>query len=185
MALTTVRFRPLFGRIITVVIVALAVLGIAGFAAAGDWLSLSRNFGTIAFIAVMVWAVFWRPELVVADDGVTVANVFATHHIAWQAIERIDTRYSLSIHTKSGKVAVWASPSPGRRGGSQQLGETASTAPGQITQVLYQHWESMHKRGQVAAETVGAPSTQSRRWHRKTIVALVALLLIGIVLPFI
>lgn len=183
--MTTVRFRPMFGRIITIVIMALALVGLAGFVAVGDWLGFTRNFGTIAFIAVMVWAVFWRPELVVAEEGVRVVNVFATHEIPWQTIESVDTRYSVSIHTARGKVSVWASPSPKRRGGRLQQDDTAGTDPGQIAQLLRQHWESVRDNGNGVAAAASAPSTQHRRWHRKTIIASVALLVIGIILPFV
>ena len=135
MALTTVRFRPLFGRILTIVIATLALVGIIGFAASGDWLGLTRNFGTIAFIAVMVWAIFWRPELIVEQGGVTVVNVFASHHVPWPAIQRIDTRYTLSIYTPTGKIAVWASPAPGRHGAAAitrgDLAQVTNAARGQ------------------------------------------------------
>ena len=73
-----------------------------------------RYVWPILLVAVMAWALFWRPSLRVQEHGITVENVFRTYFVPWPAIRQIDTRYSLTLHTSQRRVTVWAAPAPGR-----------------------------------------------------------------------
>src|SRR5690606_33349577 len=72
------------------------------------------------------------------EHEVTVRNVFRTVHVPWQAIQRIDTKYALTLYTAEGKIAVWASPAPNRYSqfttsrGDMAVAESARAASGSI-----------------------------------------------------
>ena len=73
-----------------------------------------RYVWPILLVAVVAWALFWRPSLRMQEHGVTVENVFRTYFVPWPSIQGIDTRYSLTIHTSRGNIPVWATPAPAR-----------------------------------------------------------------------
>ncbi|MDJ0334480.1 PH domain-containing protein [Salinibacterium sp. G-O1] len=156
-------FRPVFGRILGVVVELIAGLGIVGFIVAGDAEALLRyGWGLLLLIAV-VDALFWRPSLHVAEHAITVRNVFSTITVPWPAIQRIDTKYALTLYTSAGKVAVWASPAPNRYAahnaaasdarlasngmGAVRPGDLLSTGSGAAAFVIRRHWDELRDDG--------------------------------------
>jgi len=111
----TAEYRPGFGRGLAV---AIAVLG----GAAIIW-GLITNAAAIApFIApillvvVLTWAAYWRPAVVVTPAGVELRNVTRTIDLPWPTIQRIDTKFALTLYTAYGVYSAWAAPAPGRSG---------------------------------------------------------------------
>src|SRR5215217_2659037 len=114
MVFRSTRFSPGFGRVLTVLVAAVGLAALAGFVLTGDLVGLLR-YGALALLLIaVVWAMFWMPELRVEEHEVTVRNVLRTVHIPWNAIERIDTKFALTLYTAEGKVDVWAAPAPSR-----------------------------------------------------------------------
>jgi hypothetical protein len=157
-------FRPAFGRVLSVVVVAIAVAGIAGFVLTGDVNGLARFSWALALVAVVGVALFWLPSLAVAEHEITVRNIFSTVHVPWPAIQRIDTKYALTLYTPRGKVTAWASPAPNRyasqlsasadtrraaagQGGSIRPGDLLTTASGAAAYVIRSHWEQLRDDG--------------------------------------
>ena len=99
-------FRPAFGRVLSVVVVVMAVAGLASFVVTGDWLGLVRYGWALALLGAGALAVFWFPRLDIAEHEVTVRNVFSTVHVPWPAIERVDTKWALTLHTAEGTTHV-------------------------------------------------------------------------------
>ena len=70
----------------------------------------------------------------------TVENVFRTYFVPWPSIEGIDTRYSLTIHTRRGAVAgvgdAGSRPPPRARDSPRKdfdgIGETARGEHGSL-----------------------------------------------------
>lgn len=202
MSFQEVRFSPVPGRILAAVTVAVCALGI-GTLVWADAASALRYGWILVLGAVLAWALFWRPRLVIQEHGVTVVNVFRTFFVPWPSILAVDTRFALTLHTVGGRVSVWAAPSPGRhrtlglagkdfegvgetaRGahGSLRPSDALSTSSGSLAQVIRRHWEDLRDAGAFAH---GAdPDAAVVTWHRATMAAVAALAaatLIGVLL---
>lgn len=191
------QFKPAFGRVLTVVVSMVALAGLAGFVVAGDWSGLAR-FGALPLLLIaLVWALFWAPELRVEAHAVTVRNVFRTFSVPWTAIERIDTKYALTLYTRGRKIDVWAAPAPSRfavtgmsredagrvaesargAGASIRPGDALTSASGAAAHVLRLHWETLRDDGALDA----APAHAIRiDWHVGTISVLAVLAVAGL-----
>jgi Bacterial PH domain len=196
------KFKPAFGRVLTVIITVAAAAALVGFVVTGDWDGL-RRFGALPlFLIALVWALFWAPELRIEEHAVIVRNVLQTHHIPWSAIQRIDTKYALTLYTAERRIDVWAAPAPSRysvanlteeearrvtesaraAAGSIRPGDALSSASGAAAHVIRLHWEQLRDDG---AFDVGAPHTVRSEWHVVTAVVLgvlAALSLAGLLL---
>lgn len=157
-------FRPAFGRVLTVVVGAMAIAGLAGFVVSADWGGLLRYGWGLVLLGVLAVALFWLPSLAVAEHEITVRNVFSTVHVPWPAIQRVDTKYALTLYTARGKVTAWASPAPNRYagqvsasrdaslpgadlGGSIRPGDLLSTASGAAAYVIRTHYDQLRDDG--------------------------------------
>ncbi|MFM6968319.1 MAG: PH domain-containing protein [Microbacteriaceae bacterium] len=124
---------------------------------AGDFV---RALAVFAFLSVACYAAFWRPRLDIDDNGVTVRNPFSTHRIEWGAIDRIDTKWGLTLFVGERRISVWAAPAPGRHAaatatrdlgrhlpestylaGTVRPGDLASTESGGAAAIVRRHWE--------------------------------------------
>ena len=194
-------FRPLFGRVLAVVVGVVVVLGLAGFVVAGDTAALARYAWGPLLIAVAAFAAFWFPSIAVAEHEVTVRNVFSTMHVPWPAIQRVDTKWALTLYLPGGKkVAAWASPAPNRyaaqvgaskdtklaaqgQGGAIRPGDLLETPSGAVAFVIRSHWEDLRESGALDAGV--EPGSVRRDWHWVTIIAMSVLAVatvLGIVL---
>src|SRR5665647_356164 len=116
----TVEFRPRLGRGLTVGVAVLAVCGVV-LTTVDDLTTALRYAPMFALAVVVVWALFGRPAVLVSDSGIELRNVLRTIELPWPAIERIDTKYALTLYTAYGVYAAWAAPAPSR---VQALGAT-------------------------------------------------------------
>lgn len=200
MSTETFHYRPLFGRILTGAVLVICAAGLVGFALTGDTEDLVRAAWPLLFFSALVIALFWRPEITIRPDAVEVVNVFSTITVPWPAIERIDTRYTLTLYTATRKVPVWAAPAPGIRGAvaiersdvrnlnesaygpghSVRPGDATSSPSGQVAFVLRQRWEALRDAGFLDSGAV-EEGTLRVRTHGWTIAILATLLLASVV----
>lgn len=193
-------FRPLFGRILAVAVGVVVVLGLAGFVVAGDLASLARFAWGPLLVAAAGFAAYWFPSISVQEHEVTMRNVFSTVHVPWPAIQRVDTKWALTLYLPGGKkVAAWASPAPNRyaaqvgaskdtklaaqgQGGAIRPGDLLETPSGAVAFVIRSHWEDLRESGVLDA---GAePDSVRREWHWGVIITL-AVLAVATVLGFV
>ncbi|MEZ3159709.1 PH domain-containing protein [Microbacterium sp. BWT-B31] len=187
-----VFYRPVFSRILAAVTIGVCAIGVIAMVWQ-DAESAVRYAWLLALIAVVAWAMFWRPSLRVQEHGITVVNVFRTHFVAWPAIEAIETKYSLTLRTAHGVVRAWASPAPGRqrtyglarkdfdgvgqsaRGEHESLrpSDALSTPGGNLAQVIRGHWERMSAAGLFASGV--DPEASVTTWHWTTIAVIAGL----------
>lgn len=184
MRFAPVSFRPTFGRVLSVIVVVIAATGLVGFVIAGEGL---RYAWAMLLLAAVALALYWFPRLDVAEHEVTVRNVFSTVHIPWPAIQRVDTKYALTIDTTEGRVTVWASPAPNRyatqsatRSGAKLAGDQAGFAPrpgdlletqsGAAAYVIRRHWDDLREAGLLSAGV--EPGSVRRDIHWTTIIVL-------------
>jgi len=191
MRFAPVSFRPTFGRVLSVLTAIIAGLGLLGFVVGGDGLGLVRHGWGLLLIAAVGFALFWFPRLDVQEHAITVRNVFSTVTVPWTAIQRIDTKYALTLYTSEGKVTVWASPAPNRyasqvssttdtriadqdSGGSIRPGDLIHTASGAAAFVIRRHWQQLRDDGFLDSAVVEEGSMH-KRLHTATIAVLSAL----------
>jgi hypothetical protein len=152
-----------------------------------------------ALVVGSVWALYYRPEVGVDDGGVHVVNVLRTIDVPWPSIQRIDTKWALTLFTAYGKVTAWAAPAPGGfasrmagrqdfkglpestygGGGSIRPGDLPGTASGSAALVIRRHWEMLRDAGHLDDPKLefAEPPT---RWHFQTILVGAALVLVGL-----
>jgi hypothetical protein len=189
-------YRPLFGRILSVVIGVLGLGAIGSSVVAGDPLFALRSVAPIGLIVTLVFAAFWFPSVSVRADEIEVRNVFSTHHVPWEAIRRVDTKWALALETDRGTVSAWASPAPGRysiigttrgdvtrtassaraAGASIRPGDSLSTASGAIAHVIRTHWEELRDDGLLDEPDTG---TGSRREPHVALIVTCAVLAVA------
>jgi hypothetical protein len=114
----TAVLRPTSGKVLTVAMGAFAAVGLFSFVFRGVWKD-ALGFTPLAVTVVyLCWVLFWYPSVTVEPSGVTVRNPLRTFHVSWPAIVRIDTRYALTLFTKTTKkIVAWSAPSPSRYAG--------------------------------------------------------------------
>lgn len=187
-----VRLSPRFGRILTIAVGVVAAAALASAVSQGAE-SVLRTVAPVALLVVATWAAFWRPTVVVHADSVTVRNVFSTEEVDLADIQRIDTRFALTLDTVNGRVTAWAAPAPGRHsvitaqrsdtrhlpestysGGTMRPGDLVTSDSGTAAAVIRRRWEDLRdEKGGIG----DGPATGRRRTvHVATIAVLAALL---------
>ncbi|MBM9476947.1 PH domain-containing protein [Nakamurella flavida] len=183
--------RPTGGRVLAVSVWVICAAGAVALAVSQGPGVLVGSGAWLLLPAVAVWAVFYRPGVAVDDGGVELVNVLRTVRLPWPSIQRVDTRWSLTLHTAYGKFSAWAAPAPGRyaarrdqrrRGGRAsadeggiRLGDLPDSESGAAAESIRRRWEALRDAGHLddpRLEFDRAPT----RWHLGTILALVALL---------
>ena len=190
------RFRPAFGRVLTIVIAVIALGALIGFIVAADIGGLLRSGWWLILLAAVTWAMFWRPEVEVLENEVTVRNPLSTWHVPWPAIERIDTKWALTLYTPSGRIEAWAAPSSGRftvftlgpedtrvtetarLAGSIRPGDTLSSESGAAANHIRRHWELLRDDGLL--DRAIEPGALHRAWNVRTILLLSVMVILGL-----
>lgn len=185
-------FRPAFGRVLTIVIAVIAAGALAGYLVAGDVLGLLRSGWWLLLMGAVVWALFWMPAVEVLEHAVIIRNPLSTWTVPWPAIQRIDTKWALTLFTERGRIEAWAAPASGRYtvftlgpddtkvsetarvAGAIRPGDTLSSESGAAANHIRRHWEQLRDDGLL---DVGVePGTLRRTPNTRTIVLLGALL---------
>jgi Bacterial PH domain len=76
--------------------------------------ALLRFTPVIALVGYALWIVLWSPSVTIGPSGVTVRNLLRSSDVTWPAIQRIDTRFALTLYTTAGTIVAWSAPAPSR-----------------------------------------------------------------------
>jgi hypothetical protein len=109
-----IRLYSRFGRVLTAIVISLLLIAIVLIAANEGLLSA---FAALPFAALLTWItmlLFWFPQLLADDRAITIRNVWIEYLVRWESIQRIDTKYALTLVTEHRTIAVWSAPAPGR-----------------------------------------------------------------------
>ncbi|MGV8876567.1 MAG: PH domain-containing protein [Rhodoglobus sp.] len=178
--------HPRFGRLLSILVAAALVAAFTLTITQGQWRAALQLLPIFALVAVITWATFWRPAVIVTGSGVTVRNVLRSVTIAWPEIRRIDTKYALTLETTHGTVSAWAAPAPGRHSvlsavrqdgthlpessylaGTVRPGDLITADSGQAAYLIRSHWERLRDDGFLDAAT--SEFTRLRvTWHWRT-----------------
>ncbi|QNK80875.1 PH domain-containing protein [Nakamurella sp. PAMC28650] len=192
---TAQTFRPTFGRWLTAAIWTLSVIALLSAFIQSPAAGL-RAAPWLALLSGAVWAAYWRPQVAVDVAGVHLVNVLRTIDLPWPSIQRIDTKWALTLFTAYGKFPAWAAPAPGgmnatlisRRTGSGlppstfgphgtiRPGDHPDSASGAAAAVVRRQWEELRDLGFLDDPRLEF-SRPPIRLHRRTIVAGALLLL--------
>lgn len=191
--------RPRFGRILAACVIAICV------AAAVTMIIQSPAVGVTALpmlglLAFAAWAAYWRPSVRIDDDAVTVENIFRSIRVPYGDIQRIDTRFALTLFTEKQRVTAWAAPAPGRHrilfvqreqgahlpessylAGTVRPGDLVGSDSGAAAYLVRRRWEQLRDGDMLDAHAGGL----STRVHTVTIalgVVLVAALTASVLL---
>lgn len=188
-----------FGRVLSIVVFAACAAALVLTVVQGRWVDALQLLPVFSLVALLTWAAFWRPAVIVTAAGVTFRNVIRTIQIAWPEIRRIDTKYALTLETSHGTVSAWAAPAPGRHSvfsavrqdganlpessylaGTVRPGDLITSDSGQAAYVIRTHWERLRDDGHLDAAT--SEFTKLRvTWHVRTLAA-VAVLIVAVLL---
>jgi hypothetical protein len=197
-----VEYRPAFGRVLAVVTAALGVGGLVTGLVSDAAVTLPYVAPAL-LVVVAVWAAYWRPAVVVSPAGVELRNVTRTIELPWPTVQRVDTRYALTLHTAYGDYAAWAAPAPSRArvqtaraedarnlpgstygpGGSVRPGDLASSGSGQAAMLVRARWEELRDAGLLDDARLERERPRVR-WHVGTLAAM-GVLLAASVLPLV
>ncbi len=200
---TTLRSR--FGKVLVVAIWLIGVVVIVSLFLPFELLVTVRTLPVVAFCAYGIWILFWSPSVTIAPSGVTVRNLIRSSEVTWPAIQRVDTRFALTLFTSAGKIVAWSAPAPGRhsvfratRPELSRLPESTygvgdSIRPGDIPQsesglaALYvrRYWEQLRDAGFLDSGAVEGTGVRTRWLVRETLILGGLLLLSALVLALI
>lgn len=188
-----VVFRPRFGQVLTVGSAVLCGVALVTTFVQDPATGL-RYAPVILLAALLVWALFGRPAVIVGPAGVVLRNVTRTIELPWPSIQLIDTKYALTLHTAYGTYAAWAAPAPSRThtlraakdetahlpsssfgpGGTVRPGDLAGSDSGQAAMYIRRRWEELRDAGYLDDPRLEHARPRVR-WHWRTLVAVAAL----------
>ena len=195
----SVTLRPRFGKVLCISVWVIMAVVLVSLIATLDGERILRFTPGLLLIAFGAWLLFWRPAVRVEPFGVEFINLLRTRTISWPAIQRIDTKYALTLYTTGGKFSAWAAPAPGRGtlnrankqdlrglpestygpGNSVALGDVPSSESGAASLVVRRQWEALRDAGHLesgAVEGTGVTTT----WHYYSAAALAVLIIASV-----
>jgi len=107
-------YRPVFARVLLVVVAAFALWWEADLLVHGRLaLAVLGALWTAAAACALV-ALFWRPAVIVDDEGAELRNVLRDVRVPWAALDGVETRYALTLVSGGRRYTAWAAPTTGR-----------------------------------------------------------------------
>jgi hypothetical protein len=155
-------FTSRSGKILAVVFILVFGGAAASTAATSGLVDGLRGIVITAFLALAIYATFWRPRLIIRESGVNVRNVVATHEIEWGAITRIDTKWGLTLFLGTKRINVWAAPAP-----SRYAAMVASRDQGQHLPESTYLAGTVRPGDLVTSDSGGAAALVRRHWERR------------------
>lgn len=184
-------YRPTSGRVLTIVVFVVCVLGLVATALQTDLGFFLRSIAPFAFLGTLIFSAFWMPKIELREAEIEVRNVFSTAIIPWSAIRSIQTRWSLVFLTDRGKVNAWASPPATPSVGvgflirgmaiprNTAAGEDPAPGKESVTQIIRANWDRLSDQN--LHDPVGAGTGPRRSVHWATIAILAALLVAAVI----
>lgn len=87
--------------------------------------------GWALLLLVVVWAMWWAPDVVLREQGLLVRNTWLQHEVDWRQLEQCRTRWFLEIVLKDGGVVrAAAAPRSGGLRSSWQASRNLGRQPG-------------------------------------------------------
>lgn len=195
-----VTLRSRFGIALTVAMWAICLIVLVTLGTDGGPAGVLRHGPAVLLVAYATWMVFWAPAITIDPSGVSLQNIVRTHRVTWPAIQRIDTKYALTLVAGGRKFTAWAAPAPSRfsmmnarrqelhslpestygPGMSIGLGDLPKSESGVAAYHVRAHWEALREAGHLDLGTVEGSGVVTA-WHRNQLIAFLALTALAIV----
>lgn len=190
-------FHSRFNQVLAVVVWLFCCGAAAAIAVSG---SSAGYLPLVALAAFLGWAGLWRPAVRVADDAVTIVNVFSTVVVPWSALIQVETRYALTLVTPKGRYTATAAPAPGRlatalsrrdlsrvqqqaaSAGDLRPGDLPNTDSGAAAYLVRERWEKLVAEERIELGVADETAVR-RRWHGVVIALSCALILATALAP--
>jgi len=190
--------RPMSGRIIAVVLVALALaIVIAGTIQLGPE-AILPHLAVPVLIGYLGWYLFWAPCVRVSPGEVVLDNPATLTRIEWPQITMIDTKWALVVYTAHAKHTAWAASAPGRYSviaqakhelrhlptdtyiqGTIRVGDIPTSDSGAAAITIRRQWEALRDAGHLEkARPEHAEPHVTVHWVRVAVLA--ALLVLAV-----
>ncbi|MBI5161353.1 MAG: PH domain-containing protein [Micrococcales bacterium] len=167
---------PLGSRVLTVGVLAIALVVAGSLVGWGRWEVLLRAAPGIALVAAGTIVLFWLPRVRVSPTGIEVVNPFRTYRAGWEAVQEVGTRWSTTLYTESGRIEVWAAPASGPLTGARDRARTGTAA------IVRRQWEA-YRDAPPLGSTGNGLSRHGHPLRVALLVTLAALTLLSILLP--
>lgn len=157
-----ITLRPRSAPLLSAAVWALcAVLAVDALARAGT--AGARDLPFLALVAALVWAVLWRPRVILQEDAAEVRNPLRTEHLPFEAVAavRVGAMLRFDVEGTGGTrtVTAWNGPglsrgdSPLRRAAEARGVRAGARAPGTAERL-------------VREQEASASAVVRRRWER-------------------
>ncbi|HSE70011.1 MAG TPA: PH domain-containing protein [Nocardioidaceae bacterium] len=166
-------YRSRFSAALALVTIALSVVLLATTLVTSGPEAAARYAGPLGLLALGAWAAYWRPQVEVSDGGLVIRNVWRTTTIPWPAVNEVETRYGLRVHTAYGRFAAWAVPAPARE--VRRSGRDVE--PHEGAALVVDRWRALRAEGHLDDPRLERPRPDVRV-HGATVAAAAALLLL-------
>lgn len=170
----TVRLRSHSAQVLGVVMVAVAVAGLAS-AVWGGVDTLLQYGAPVVLFGVVGWGAFWQPSVEVSDGGVTLVNTLRSIHVPWPAIQAVDGRYGLRLTTAYGTMSAWAAQAPAGRQRARGMQSPSS-------ELVTERLQTLREAGHLDDPRLERPAPVTE-WHWPLLAALGILTLASVLLP--
>jgi hypothetical protein len=191
--------RPLFGKVLVILVWVICAIALGSLFVNFRVLELLRYIALIAFAAYGVWILFWSPSVTIGPSGVIVRNLLRSFDISWPAVQRVDTKFALTLFTPTRKIVAWSAPQPGRFeairtskadirflpestygvGGGIRPGDLPRSASGLAALYVRRYWEQLRDAGHLDSGVVEGTGVTTH-WLRRETTILCGLLVIGV-----
>ena len=198
----SIALRPLFGKVIVVLIWLICAIALGSLFVDFRPANL-RYIPLVAFAAFGVWILFWSPSVTIGPSGVTVRNLLRSFDVSWPAIQRVDTKYALTLYTATKRIVAWSAPQPGRFealrtsqsdlqflpessygvGGSIRPGDLPKSASGLAALYVRRYWDQLRDAGHLDSGVVEGTGVTTH-WLRRETAILCGLLVVSIIGAF-
>ncbi|WP_028279067.1 PH domain-containing protein [Arthrobacter sp. H5] len=112
-------------------------------------------------LAYLAWWLFWYPSVCVDQSGVTLINPVRSVSVPWASLIHVDTKYSLTLITPTGRYGSWAAPAPGIWGTHRGRPEHVQGLPG----TTYGHGQSIRPGDLKNTDSGAAAYLVRSRWN--------------------
>jgi hypothetical protein len=198
-----VTLRSRFGIALTVTVWAICLIVLITLGTDSGLSGDLRHGPAVLLVAYAAWMVFWAPAITIDPGGVSLRNIARTHHITWPAIQRIDTKYALTLFAGGRKFSAWAAPAPSRfsmmnarkqelhslpestygPGMSIGLGDLPKSDSGVAAYHVRFQWEALRDAGHLDSGVVEGTGVRTTV-HRRQLIVLAALLALTLVAAY-
>lgn len=195
-----ITLRGRFGIVLTVAVWLICVVSLVTVGTERGVADVFRYTPVVLLVAYACWMIFWAPAVTIDPSGVTLRNIVRSHRVTWPAIQRIDTKYSLTLVVANRKLTAWSAPAPSRfsmmnarkqelhslpestygAGFSVGLGDLPQSDSGVAAYHIRLRWEALRDAGHLDSGIVEGTGVVMT-WHRRELLALAGLILLVVV----